>query len=124
MVVPFPGTEMYKDLRERELITSYNWDDYGFDKSVVRTSIPPEKISEIFRDFWTGTYVRPKVFWKQFKLFFSRNRFRRSMARQYIQMAREMISDVRKIRDIEKTDFSRARAKTQARPQPDAHAEP
>jgi len=106
MVVPFPGTEMYKDLRERELITSYNWDDYGFDKSVVRTSIPPEKISEVFREFWTGTYVRPKVFWKQLKNFFSRNRFRRSMARQYIQMALEMISDIRKIREMEKNDLS------------------
>jgi len=105
LAVPFPGTDMYNELRDKDMITSYDWSDYGFDKSVIRTSIPPEKLSEIFSEFWVGTYVRPKVFLKQIQFYFSRNRFRRAMARQYVKMAREMISDVRKMKGKEKEDF-------------------
>jgi len=87
------------------MITSHAWDDYGFDKSVIKTSIPPEKLSEIFSEFWAGTYARPKVFLKQIQFFLSANRFRRSMARQYIRMAREMISDVKKMKGEKDLDF-------------------
>jgi len=105
LAVPFPGSELYNELTEKDMITSHSWDDYGFDKSVIRTSIPPEKLSEIFSEFWAGTYARPKVFLKQIQFFLSKNRFRRSMARQYVRMAREMISDVKKMRGEKELDF-------------------
>ncbi len=105
MAVPFPGTVMFEELKEKDQIATYNWDDYGFSKSVIKTTIDPEKLSEIFGGFWTGTYVRPKVYWKQAKNFFSFNRFRRSMARQYVTMGREMVSDIKKMRGQEETDF-------------------
>ena len=105
LAVPFPGSELYNELIEKDMITSHAWDDYGFDKSVIKTSIPPEKLSEIFSEFWAGTYARPKVFLKQIQFFLSANRFRRSMARQYIRMAREMISDVKKMKGEKDLDF-------------------
>jgi radical SAM superfamily enzyme YgiQ (UPF0313 family) len=97
MAVPFPGTAMYEELKKKNLLTTYDWDDYGFAKSVIKTSIDPEEMSEIFGGFWIGTYVRPKVFLKQIGNFLSTNRFRRSMAKQYTTMAIEMISDIRKM---------------------------
>ena len=91
LAVPFPGTDMYIELKEKDLIRNFNWDDYGFGQSVIKTSLDPEKLQEAFSQFWVGLYVRPKAILKQFKLIFSRNRFRRAMARQYIIMAVEMI---------------------------------
>lgn len=105
LAVPFPGTDMHQDLKERGLIISQDWREYGFDRSVIRTSVPPEKLSEVFSEFWVGTYVRPKVFMRQLQFFVSGNRFRKSMAMQYVKMGREMSSDVKKMRGEEETGF-------------------
>ncbi len=105
LAVPFPGTDMFIELKEKDLISSYNWDDYGFGKSVIRSSLPPEKLQDLFSGFWIGTYVRPKAVLKQVQLLLSRNRFRRAMAKQYIVMAAEMISDVQKMKGKKKDGF-------------------
>ena len=97
MATPFPGTDMYEDLKRRDMITSYNWKDYGFGTSVIKTTIAPEKLQEVFKGFWINTYVRPRAFLKQIQFFLSGNRFRRAMAKQYVKMAVEMISDVKKM---------------------------
>ena len=105
LAVPFPGTDMYIDLKERGLITSDEWSDYGFDRSVIKTSVSPEKLSEVFSEFWVGTYVRPKVFMRQLQFFVSGNRFRKSMAMQFIKMGKEMSSDVKKMKGKEELGF-------------------
>ncbi len=97
MAVPFPGTDMFNQLKEKNMLTSFDWKDYGFGKSVIKTTVSPEKLQEIFKGFWIGTYVRPKAFLKQLQYFFSSNRFRRAMSKQYIKMAIEMASDVKKM---------------------------
>ena len=91
IVAPFPGTELFEGLKREGNITSFNWKDYGFGKSVIRTAVAPDEIAKIFTGFWTGTYVRPKVFAKQIQNLFSRNRFRRAMAKNYIAIAVDMI---------------------------------
>ena len=68
-------------------------------KAVIKTDISDEKMNQIFTDFWVWSYVRPIVFLKQLQLFFSRNRFRRAMSKQYVKMAWEMISDVKKMKN-------------------------
>jgi radical SAM superfamily enzyme YgiQ (UPF0313 family) len=98
IAVPFPGTDAFAELKEKDLLTSYDWTDYGFGTSVVKSSLSPEKLQDAFSSFWVRTYVRPKALLKQLELLLSRNRFRRSMAKQYITMAAEMISDVGKMR--------------------------
>ena len=97
MAVPFPGTSMFEDLKAKKMITSFDWKDYGFGKSVIKTTVSPEKLQEVFKGFWVKTYVRPKAFLKQIQFFFSGNRFRRAMAKQYVKMAIEMASDVKKM---------------------------
>jgi radical SAM superfamily enzyme YgiQ (UPF0313 family) len=105
MAVPFPGTDKFIELKEKDLISSYDWKDYGFGKSVIKSSIPPEKLEEIFSGFWIRTYVRPKALLKQVQLLLSANRFRRAMAKQYIVMAVEMISDVKKMKGDKEDEF-------------------
>jgi radical SAM superfamily enzyme YgiQ (UPF0313 family) len=105
MAVPFPGTDKFVELKEKDLISSYDWNDYGFGKSVIKSAIPPEKLEDIFGGFWIRTYVRPRALLKQVQLLLSRNRFRRAMAKQYIVMAVEMISDVKKMKGDKKDGF-------------------
>jgi radical SAM superfamily enzyme YgiQ (UPF0313 family) len=105
MAVPFPGTDKFIELKEKDLISSYDWTDYGFGKSVIRTSVAPEKLQEIFSGFWVRTYVRPKALLRQIQLLLSRNRFRRAMAKQYVTMAVEMISDVEKMKGEKQDGF-------------------
>ncbi len=105
LAVPFPGTDKFIELKEKDLISSYDWDDYGFGSSVIRSSIPPEKLQEVFSGFWIGTYVRPKALLKQVEHLLSPNRFRRAMAKQYIVMAVEMISDVEKMKGEKRDGF-------------------
>lgn len=87
VLVPYPGTDVFKELKEKQIITSFDWRDYGFGKSVIKASVPPEKIAKTFIQFWVWTYVRPKVFIKQLEFFFSKNRFRKAMAKHYVYMA-------------------------------------
>ncbi|MCJ7618584.1 MAG: hypothetical protein MUO43_18840, partial [Desulfobacterales bacterium] len=87
----FPGTEMYKQLKAKNMITSFDWKDYGFGKSVIKTSVPPEKILKIFNGFWIGTFVRPKALFKAFINLFSRNRFRKGTAKSYFYSAIAMM---------------------------------
>ena len=105
LAVPFPGTDRFAELKEQDLIRSYDWDTYGFGKSVIRSSLSPEKLQETFSAFWIGTYVRPRAMLRQVQLLLSRNRFRRAMAKQYITMAIEMISDVKKMKGTKKDGF-------------------
>jgi len=105
LAVPFPGTDRFAELKEKDLISSYDWDKYGFGESVIKLSIPPEKLQAAFSGFWIGTYVRPKAMLRQVQLLFSRNRFRRAMAKQYITMAVEMISDVQKMKGKKEDGF-------------------
>jgi radical SAM superfamily enzyme YgiQ (UPF0313 family) len=107
MAVPFPGTESFLELQEKDLISSYDWRDYGFGRSVIRTPISPEKLQDVFSGFWVRTYVRPKALLKQVAFLLSRNRFRRAMAKQYVAMAVEMISDVEQMKGEGQDAFQR-----------------
>ncbi len=96
MAVPFPGTEMFAGLKAKDMIRSYDWKEYGFGKSVIKTAVSEEMLQDVFKGFWVKTYARPKAMLKQVQFFFSGNRFRRSMAKQYIKMGIEIASDVEK----------------------------
>jgi radical SAM superfamily enzyme YgiQ (UPF0313 family) len=97
LAVPFPGTDMFIKLKEQGAITTYDWKDYGYGKSVIKLAVPPETLEETFKTFWVKTYSRPKAMLKQLQFYFSGNRFRKAMAKQYVRMAIEMISDVKKM---------------------------
>jgi len=87
IVAPFPGTDFYEEMKAKDMITTYDWKYYGFGKALIKSSVPPEKMVDYFGAFWKGAYVRPKVFLKQIEFAFSKNRFRRSLARNYVNIA-------------------------------------
>jgi radical SAM superfamily enzyme YgiQ (UPF0313 family) len=87
IAVPFPGTDFFEEMKAKDMITTYDWKYYGFGQSLIKSSVPPEKMVAYFGAFWKGAYVRPKVFLKQIEFALSKNRFRRSLAKSYINIA-------------------------------------
>jgi len=92
LLIPFPGTDFYNEMLEKNLIEIHDWAQYGFGNSVIKLPISREKIRKTYGKFWPSTYARPVVFLKQFCDLFSRNRFRRAMARNFIPSAIQAIT--------------------------------
>ncbi|MFC1674273.1 B12-binding domain-containing radical SAM protein [Candidatus Omnitrophota bacterium] len=44
LVVPYPGTPLFKECRDKGLLKSLDWDDYDMKKPVIKTSVEDEKI--------------------------------------------------------------------------------
>jgi len=92
LLIPFPGTDFYNEMLEKNLIEIHDWAQYGFGNSVMKLSMSREKLRKTYGKFWPSTYARPVVFLKQFCDLFSRNRFRRAMARNFIPSAIQAIT--------------------------------
>jgi len=73
------------------LITTYDWEEYGPSKYIIKTSLSDERIQELLSGFWKGLYARPKVMWQQVKNYCSKNHFRRTQAKNYVATSIEMI---------------------------------
>jgi len=97
IAVPFPGTDFFEEMKAKDMITTFDWKYYGFGKSIIKSSVPSEKMVSYFGDFWKGAYVRPKVFRKQIQFAFSKNRFRRSLAKNYVNVAVDFIAHKNRI---------------------------
>ena len=91
LISPFPGTELFDQLKEKNLITTYDWEEYGPSKYIIKTSLSDERIQELLSGFWKGLYARPKVMWQQVKNYCSKNHFRRTQAKNYVATTIEMI---------------------------------
>ena len=55
MAVPFPGTDMFADLKAKDMIRSYDWEEYGFGRSVIKTAVSQDLLQDIFKGFWVKT---------------------------------------------------------------------
>jgi radical SAM superfamily enzyme YgiQ (UPF0313 family) len=60
ITTPFPGTEMFNWAKERNLIITYNWDDYTLAKPVMRLENLTEiEIKELYLLMYRSFYMRP-----------------------------------------------------------------
>ena len=88
---PFPGTEIYYEMKKNGLILTEDWRYYGAETSVNKTIDSPEKLEQLFFSFYKKLYSRPKVAAIQLKALCSRNKFRRSMAKNFFSTAVELL---------------------------------
>lgn len=92
LLIPFPGTDFYEEMLKKNLIEIHDWAQYGFGNSVMKLKVSREEMRKAYGKFWPSTYARPVVFIKQLKDLFSRNRFRRAMARNFIPSAIQAVT--------------------------------
>lgn len=66
ITTPFPGTEMFKWAKEKNLILTYDWDDYTLAKPVMRLENMSEiQIKELYKLMYKSFYFRPSYMAKR-----------------------------------------------------------
>ena len=65
IVIPYPGTPLYKECKEKGWLLTDNYDDFDMRRAVMKTPFPVEKIYELEQDlysaFMTPQYITRKV---------------------------------------------------------------
>lgn len=65
IVIPYPGTPLYKECKEKGWLLTDNYDDFDMRRAVMKTPFPIEKIYELEQDlysaFMTPQYIIRKV---------------------------------------------------------------
>jgi radical SAM superfamily enzyme YgiQ (UPF0313 family) len=68
ILTPFPGHDIYNWAIERDLITTFNWDDYYGSTPILKLdTLTPEQITHLFRKMAFRFYFRPGFIWKKLK---------------------------------------------------------
>ena len=66
ITTPFPGTAMFKWAKERNLILTYDWDDYTLAKPVMRLeNLSAEQIKDLYKLMYRSFYFRPSFIIKR-----------------------------------------------------------
>lgn len=66
ILTPFPGHEIYNWAIERDLISTYNWDDYYGSTPILKLdTLTPEEITYLFRKMAFRFYFRPGFIFKK-----------------------------------------------------------
>ncbi len=65
IVIPYPGTPLYKECKEKGWLLTDNYDDFDMRQPVMKTPFPHEKLleleQELYSSFMTPQYITRKV---------------------------------------------------------------
>jgi radical SAM superfamily enzyme YgiQ (UPF0313 family) len=60
MVIPYPGTPLFKELEKENLLLTLNWDDYDMRTQVMKSGVSEERIKTAIRDVYRG-FLHPET---------------------------------------------------------------
>jgi radical SAM superfamily enzyme YgiQ (UPF0313 family) len=67
LTIPYPGTPLFKELRETDGLATLDWDEYDQRKAVTKTPLATENdIKKAIRDVYRG-FLQPRALWHQFR---------------------------------------------------------
>ncbi len=65
IVIPYPGTPLYKECKEKGWLLTDNYDDFDMRQPVMKTPFPAEKLleleQELYSSFMTPQYIMRKI---------------------------------------------------------------
>jgi len=65
IVVPYPGTKMFEECKEKGLLVTENWDEYDMRKLIMKSPINEEDVKELtqelYKSFFTPKYVLRRI---------------------------------------------------------------
>ncbi|MCP4649275.1 MAG: radical SAM protein [PVC group bacterium] len=64
IVVPYPGTLLYKDCKEKDLLYTTDWTEYDMRKPVMKIDFSPEKLLELVQSLYSVSFSPEFVFRK------------------------------------------------------------
>ncbi|MFX1275772.1 MAG: B12-binding domain-containing radical SAM protein [Promethearchaeota archaeon] len=66
ITTPYPGTEMFKWAKEKNLILTYNWDDYDLSKPIMKLeNLNENEIKDLYQLMFRKFYFRPRYILKR-----------------------------------------------------------
>ncbi|MBR0057330.1 MAG: radical SAM protein [Kiritimatiellae bacterium] len=64
MIVPYPGTPLFRECREKGLLLTERWEDYDMRTQIMRTPVPAEDIRRAIRRIYHG-FLHPLALWNR-----------------------------------------------------------
>lgn len=65
IVIPYPGTPLFKDCEKNNLLLTKNWDDYDMRQPIMKSSIKPKEqlilVQDIFKGILTPQFIIRKI---------------------------------------------------------------
>jgi len=68
MVIPYPGTSLFEECKEKDLLKTLNWDDYDMRQPVMKSVIPDEKIMELVQGMYRASFYPEFIIRKIFSV--------------------------------------------------------
>jgi len=62
LVIPYPGTPLFKELEAAGALTTHDWDDFDMRMNVMRGNVSEEDIKKAIRDVYRG-FLHPRALW-------------------------------------------------------------
>ena len=67
LTIPYPGTPLFRDLKETDGLTTLNWDEYDQRTAITRTEkVSEDDIKKAIRDVYRG-FLQPMALWHIFR---------------------------------------------------------
>ena len=54
MIIPYPGTPLFRECQEKKLLLTENWEDYDMRTQIMRTEVPASEIKGAIRSIYRG----------------------------------------------------------------------
>lgn len=67
ILTPYPGTEIYREAKEKNLLLTEDYENYTAGKPVIKTLIPAEELARFLRKCYLKFYLRPKFIFREIK---------------------------------------------------------
>lgn len=64
IVIPYPGTPLFKQMDADDLLITRDWDEYDMRKSVMKCGTTEEEIKQAVRDVYRA-FLHPKAIWNR-----------------------------------------------------------
>jgi radical SAM superfamily enzyme YgiQ (UPF0313 family) len=64
--MPYPGTPLFKECKEKGWLRTEDWDDYGMRDPIMKCPIPDEELLEMTRGIY-NSFLTPRFVWNQLK---------------------------------------------------------
>lgn len=64
IVVPYPGTPLFKECQEKDLLSTTDWNKYDMRQPIMKSPISPSEQQQLVQDIFKGI-LSPKFLWTQ-----------------------------------------------------------
>lgn len=64
ILIPYPGTPLFKYCQKNNLLLTQNWDDYDMRQPIIKSPIPPQKQVKLVQNLFKGV-INPKFILKK-----------------------------------------------------------